>query len=283
MIKKLFKTIFILTLCLGITLPSNTGSANVSDGSAFITKSEMAYQLNNLSSRMTQLENSLDSHIDTLVSSYLTRNGIWNGAKQIELTDAEKTAGGRILVNLNSSNTSFLYSMAKNSIGVYTFKALTTLVDSCNKSGLVFADFEIKNNALYLAQYSVNSDGQVASGRQYWSDNVCKGTGLIIANMYLNSDTTPISTFKLDDMVAGTYTQPVNGGRNYCYIRREIHFTRGQYRMQFFVSKGDKLSFDIKVYSNYSLPFDAPAEASGTMTHYVNGTMQLYLASMVVY
>ena len=82
MIKKVFKTIFILTLTLGISLPANAGTANVSEGSAFITKSEMSYQLNNLSNRMTQLENSLDSKIDTLVSSYLTRNGIWNGVKQ---------------------------------------------------------------------------------------------------------------------------------------------------------------------------------------------------------
>ena len=86
MIKKVFKTIFILTLCLGITLPANAGSVQVSDGSAFITKSELSYQLNNLSYRMTQLENSLDSKIDTLVSSYLTRNGIWNGSKQTLIT-----------------------------------------------------------------------------------------------------------------------------------------------------------------------------------------------------
>ena len=79
MIKKVFKTIFIMTLCLGITLPSNAAGVQVSDGSAFVTKSELSYQLNNISKRMEQLENSLDSRIDELVSSYLTRNGIWNG------------------------------------------------------------------------------------------------------------------------------------------------------------------------------------------------------------
>ena len=85
MLKKIFKTIFILCICVSITLPVNAGSVNVSDSSAFITKSEMAYQLNNLSNRMYQLENSLDSKIDTLVSSYLTRNGIWNGQDQTYL------------------------------------------------------------------------------------------------------------------------------------------------------------------------------------------------------
>lgn len=76
-----------LTLCLGITLPSNAAGVSVSDGSAFITKSELSYQLNNLSIRMTQLENSLDSKIDLLVSSYLTRNGIWNAVKQTIITN----------------------------------------------------------------------------------------------------------------------------------------------------------------------------------------------------
>ena len=82
MYKKVFKTIFIMSLCLCLTLPSNASQVSVSDGSAFVTKSEMSYELNNLSNRMSQLENSLDSKIDTLVSSYLTRNGVWNGADQ---------------------------------------------------------------------------------------------------------------------------------------------------------------------------------------------------------
>ena len=81
MLKKIFKTIFIMSLCVGISLPTNA-AVSVSDGSAFVTKAEFAADLNNLSNRMAQLENSLDAKIDSLVSSYLTRNGIWNGALQ---------------------------------------------------------------------------------------------------------------------------------------------------------------------------------------------------------
>ena len=81
MIRKIFKTITILSLCIGISLPTNA-AVSVSDGSAFVTKAEFSADLNNLSNRMAQLENSLDAKIDSLVSSYLTRNGIWNGAKQ---------------------------------------------------------------------------------------------------------------------------------------------------------------------------------------------------------
>ena len=81
MLNRIFKTILVLSLCIGISLPTNA-AVSVSDGSAFVTKAEFAADLNNLSNRMAQLENSLDAKIDSLVSSYLTRNGIWNGSKQ---------------------------------------------------------------------------------------------------------------------------------------------------------------------------------------------------------
>ena len=81
MLNRISKTILVLTICLGISIPTNA-AVSVSDGSAFVTKAEFAADLNNLSNRMAQLENSLDAKIDSLVSSYLTRNGIWNGAKQ---------------------------------------------------------------------------------------------------------------------------------------------------------------------------------------------------------
>ena len=81
MINRLFKTIFILAICFCISIQTNA-AVSVSDGSAFVTKTEFDSDLNNLSNRMAQLENSLDAKIDSLVSSYLTRNGIWNGAKQ---------------------------------------------------------------------------------------------------------------------------------------------------------------------------------------------------------
>ena len=81
MLNRIFKTILVLSICVGISLPTNA-AVSVSDGSAFVTKAEFAADLNNLSNRMAQLENSLDAKIDSLVSSYLTRNGIWNGARQ---------------------------------------------------------------------------------------------------------------------------------------------------------------------------------------------------------
>ena len=73
----------ILLFALIIVFPINSFAAvSVSDGSAFVSKSEFSSTINNISNRMAIMENTLDAKIDSLVSSYLSRNGIWNGDKQ---------------------------------------------------------------------------------------------------------------------------------------------------------------------------------------------------------
>ena len=76
---KIVKFFVVFNLILSISLINSVAAISVSDGSAFVTKAEFAADLNNLSNRMSTLENSLDAKIDSLVSSYLSRNGIWNG------------------------------------------------------------------------------------------------------------------------------------------------------------------------------------------------------------
>ena len=281
MINKIFKTGLILAICVGISIPTNA-AVSVSDGSAFVTKAEFSADLNNLSNRMAQLENSLDAKIDSLVSSYLTRNGIWNGARQITLTDAEKTAGGRIV--FNESTAQFFYNFTAYATLTYDVLAKRSLVDSSTKSGLCFMDFEIKDSAYYVVQYACENNGVVVGTQTYWSDNVCKGAGSVIANFYLNSDTTPCATILLDNMVAGTYTQPTLNGSGRCYVRRETHFTKGKYTVSFFVSKGDKFNFEIKAYTAYSLRFDIPNEyMSSTSRGQASRAFVLYLLDCVVY
>ena len=77
----MLKNLILVVLVLAITIPTNA-AVSVSDGSAFITKNEFSYEMNTLSNRMSYLENSMNAKIDSLVSSYLSRNGIWNGEKQ---------------------------------------------------------------------------------------------------------------------------------------------------------------------------------------------------------
>ena len=154
MIKQLFKTILILSICICISIQSNAGGVKVSDGSAFITKSEMAYQLNNLSNRMSVLENSLDSRIDTLVSSYLTRNGIWNGAKQTLTnnytgwTGFWNESGDMHLdaLRYDPSRSNFIDRTVQNArIGTYNQYSNTNKITICtfNKTGLVCLNYDV--------------------------------------------------------------------------------------------------------------------------------------------
>ena len=81
MLRRIFKTIFILSLCFG-TLLNTHAAVIVSDGSAFITKSEFKALVNEASGRIEALELHADSQIDTLVNSFLGRNNIWHPQKQ---------------------------------------------------------------------------------------------------------------------------------------------------------------------------------------------------------
>ena len=73
---------FILFILMIVFPISNFAAVSVSDGSSFVSKAEFNSSLNNMSNRIAIIENTLDSKIDSLVSSYLSRNGIWNGDKQ---------------------------------------------------------------------------------------------------------------------------------------------------------------------------------------------------------
>ena len=145
MLKKIFKTILVLSICVGISLPTNA-AVSVSDGSAFVTKAEFAADLNNLSNRMAQLENSLDAKIDSLVSSYLTRNGIWNGASQI--LNAMDVSSNTSFVNQNwltwFNDTRVSSEKTYSNVPMNTFvRTDFKIVDSFDKTGMLFGTFSL--------------------------------------------------------------------------------------------------------------------------------------------
>ena len=88
MIKRIFKTIFIFSLVFS-TAFNTVAAVSVSDGSAFITKSEFMTDINNLSSRVAQVELTIDGILDGKVNSYLEQKGFW---KQKSQTLFEATA-----------------------------------------------------------------------------------------------------------------------------------------------------------------------------------------------
>ena len=141
---KFFKTLFILNICLLINIPTNA-AVSVSDGSAFVTKSEFSADLNNLSNRMAQLENSLDAKIDSLVSSYLTRNGIWNGVKQEsksytikykDILPRIRSAVATVCGNLSTTATTY---------GMFSWVS----VPRCDKSGMLVIDTQCNHSWNY--------------------------------------------------------------------------------------------------------------------------------------
>lgn len=125
MFRKIFKTIFILSLCFG-TLLNTHAAVIVSDGSAFITKSEFKALVNEASGRIEALELHADSQIDTLVNSFLGRNNIWHPQKQ----------------KLNSNTTMDLapcnITLSSNAAtGNATIQSNRVCIDEIQKSGMM--------------------------------------------------------------------------------------------------------------------------------------------------
>ena len=152
MLKRIFRTILVLSLILGIAIPSNA-AVSVSDGSAFVSKAEFSADLNNLSNRMAQLENSLDAKIDSLVSSYLTRNGIWNGAVQNVQNSYFVDCFGE---NITGSGATMIYSHQFPSnitagSNAYFINTTKLLVDGFTKTGLCLLTIDAKEIGAGLA------------------------------------------------------------------------------------------------------------------------------------
>ena len=256
MLNRVFKTIFILSLCLGMILPVNAGNVDVSDGSAFITKSEMSYQLNTLSNRMTQLENSLDSKIDKLVSSYLTRNGIWNGAKQKLVKNF--TDSWYHFTSANDWNSSRLNYPAYKDYSYWSYPRKSTTEGSLpfctsSKSGLMYITMEIVGN-LYNRAYAVPNT----------YDGPSAGAGSLLWKFYKNGQIASSVKF-------GGVSSIVNmGGED--YIQRNIGIFDQKLYTLFFVNKDDVLTYDIvlsvmwgapKTWSSWSTGMGGPDVSVG--------------------
>ena len=219
MLNRIFKTILVLSICVGISLPTNA-AVSVSDGSAFVTKAEFAADLNNLSNRMAQLENSLDAKIDSLVSSYLTRNGIWNGAgQQINYlnqvlngnTGANEVDGNCWLTwfkkGRSSENKSFTYQV-KN-----WYQYRYNIIASLNKTGMLFGNYLLDTRGYSQdIQYFYDSPGfsaQSASWQKslqtYLSWYESDGNSLRLIQRQL------IYNFVFPDSAQSTTYKPISG------------------------------------------------------------------------
>ena len=181
--KKMLKTTIVILICLAVSIPSNA-AVSVSDGSAFVTSAEFSADLNNLTNRMASLENSLEAKIDSLVSSYLTRNGIWNGAKQDLINSDSGWTGfwnGSGTVRLDAFRYHPIDGGDEGFIDASTtYASIETYnqYDSSNKRSIC----QFNKTGMACVQYDVNSAAATqVSGVGRWSARVC---GSISLNYY---------------------------------------------------------------------------------------------------
>ena len=257
MFRLLFKKTLILILCLAISFPT-CAAISVSDGSVFVTKAEFSADLNNLSNRMAQLENNLDSTIDSLVSSYLSRNGIWNSKKQ----KVEKE--NMLDLWIEKTETGFPKDFAARiALGTITEGVEAVIRDKswdfikeCDKSGLLVGSFRIYNGYDFVKMYKPSATGTDARHFAYvpskvdpsdWYKTQARNNSICSDGTYLGFSTsgtlrytvrpTNLSCHReagLADSYAGEDAQP---------YRSSIHYVpqTGTYNALFFVNKGDKV------------------------------------------
>ena len=281
MIKRVFKTIFILTLCLGITLPANAGSVQVSNGSAFITKAELSYKLNNLSNRMTILENSLDSKIDNLVSSYLTRNGIWNGAVQTlsSYTKLNNTINGTATKNIYKSKT---YGILNKIVDGLSYDYYT-LVANASKTGLVNVLANSTKTGISIHPIGANHSGWYFSktggtnysGHTYFRD-VVRYYGLVSLKLYVNDGC--VFTQKVmsaQSKIEETPTAGVGYLANWCMMWNPLSISA-----YFFCNKGDTISWNLTYTAIFGEIFSTSV-GNGDVRG--NGTFDFKITKCVIY
>ena len=243
MVKKIFKSLLIFSVVLSLTIPANA-AVSVADGSAFVTKAEFSADLNNLSNRMAQLENSLDSKIDSLVSAYLTRNGIWNGSKQTLVTSQLSVTGSNLQTALSKKGS--YYSIPKNATNTTGFIGNYNLVADINKTGMMVI--------------IVSATGY-AQATKYGAHNGTRnvGTGNIYVTFNVGSDVRYTSSIgRLD---SSAYSSGSSGGDYLIYATTDLTTVA-----QFFVAKTEKLDWDIYSYFNSNGVPDINWGAQGTTT-----------------
>lgn len=247
MLKRIFRLILIINLTFSLTLVSIANSVNVSDGSAFVTKSELAYQLNTISIRMSQLENSLDSKIDQLVSSYLTRNGIWNGSE----------------VNINKNETKLYGSDFIREWDGYDVKQKTVWSETttADKTGMMITSIHIEGKQNGYTSYrcylrirggywaGFEDDARVMLGMAEiinGVDNV--RSNIEIANSQLRITYNPGNSSAGYAQQNGTHILPLPINNNYVLLG--------------FVSKGNQIVFsmvhNVSDFQQHGSSFDTP-------------------------
>lgn len=237
---KVFKCLVVMVIIFAIPIYTYA-SLSASDGSAFVTKGEFDSAIADFNSRLTTFEAGINSKIDSQVTSYLDRNGIWSGQKQ-DLKNIDTPKVGLQTTGGNLSGTYYAIDSSNYLVGLsFTGKQLTEynngseneIISKCSKSGLLLAFFNSQNDgdvnltcAYYSTSYGrkINQDWQKAQITYNFIFNKTKDTVVETGCVVTRSVIIPMpSTFVLP--------------------------TYGQGCVNFFVTKDQKIS--VKTTASY--------------------------------
>ena len=275
--KKSFKVLksIIMSLVLLSYCASNYAAVSVSDGSAFVTKSEFSTDLNNLENRVSQIEKKKKKKIDGLVSSYLSRNGIWNGSKQ------DIKVGGYITSwNLKNNEKQFALQNPPNSFSS-TPEAIfvdniygKSLFFKANKSGLCCISVSTcagynSSTGLYSTD-NRRSFNYVANGTSFFSTGSSKGFYLAWEIIDKNDDV--LSAIQL---ASANLTFSTDWSKSGFMAVYENFSTL----VQFFVNKEDNIYNRIRLKYNLS----GMATTNFTFTAQMSNVWNMLLHSVNIY
>lgn len=276
---KMIKSLISFMIIVAFVLPSYA-SISSSNGSTFITKGEVDTAMTDLKSRLTTFEAGINSKIDAQVTSYLDRNGIWNGSKQVFNTNY--TYGGNKVAQLfmwtnDSGRTSWTVNAGEvNNIGflgLLTFNcyngwrrfpsqkyawASYKIVEKTTKPGLCIASLKFEQNydttsvytCAYL-QFSGNDDGSSANEKwfliqhmltqEYHETTPIPGGS---ATEYVDSskciDNLPDDAFGVSNILLSEFESSSEATKN-----KTITVPHGTYTFMGFVRKGEPIYYAV--------------------------------------
>ena len=234
MTNKIFKTIMILTICLGITLPSYA-AISVSDGSAFMTKAEFMADVNNLSSRIAQLEIDFDKVLDTKINSYIEQKGFWQPTPQTF------AVFGTTALNTMTNVKPFDVTDKTGSVKGVSILLKQDLITMMNDTGMCLMNLSYKANTTTDANMRWGYTGTKSDG-DYYDSNL-----MLVVNFYETLTGSTTETLKASIVLGQNVGQMYsNDGVGTSYVnvimlpKEEIVIP-----IMFFVNKDSKISWEL--------------------------------------
>lgn len=257
---KLLKKILTVSLIFALSFPTFS-AVSVSDGSSFVSKAEFDAYKTDTNIFMTNLENSLDSKIESLVTTYLSTNGIWNGATQV-ITEAKKTT--------TVSFSGIVFSTSTKRVnGISHYTQVATNVFTIDKSGLLFLNVSLSGTSDY--------NEIIIKGYNFSSGHIDDAlTGVFMLGFYTSSIGAKDDFISTISASSG-YSDHTGNIITTASLDRSIWLPApwGNHVLMGFVNKNDQVNFGtgISVFASWWPCYFAIRQAEGGMNVKINSAV----------